>query len=86
MDSHTATHIDLGWLWFDNDPKTNLEEKITQAAGRFQQKFGQPPRLCYVNERALAEQQTTCGRTRVLSAKNVLPGHILFVVENAAVA
>jgi hypothetical protein len=73
--------VSLGWLWFDNDPKTGLEEKIAQAAGRFQQKFGQPPRLCYVNERALTGVQATCGRTRVLGATNVRPGHFLFVVE-----
>lgn len=81
MDTPIAAHVSLGWLWFDNDPKTSLEEKIAQAAGRFQQKFGQPPRLCYVNERALTGLQATCGRTRVLSATNVRPGNFLFVVE-----
>lgn len=81
MDTPIAAHVRLGWLWFDNDPKTSLEEKIAQAAGRFQQKFGQAPRLCYVNARVLTGLQITCGRTRVLSATNVQPGNFLFVVD-----
>lgn len=81
MDAFSPAHVSLGWLWFDDDPKTSLEEKVQQAAGRFQQKFGQPPRLCYVNERMLNGQPTTCGPTRLVGAGNVLPGHFLFVVE-----
>ncbi len=81
MDTSGPAHVSLGWLWLEDDPKASLEAKIAQAAGRFQEKFGQPPRLCYVNARVLPDQQIICGRVQVVRATNVLPGHFLFVVE-----
>jgi hypothetical protein len=86
MDSGVATAVSLGWLWFDDDPKTSLEEKVGQASARFRQKFGQPPRVCFVSQKALTETGASrwgpfkCGR-----ASNVLPGHFLFVVEEQPV-
>jgi hypothetical protein len=81
MDSGVTTAVSLGWLWFDDDPKTSLEEKVGQASARFRQKFGQPPRVCFVSQKALAEMAPAPGPVQVLGASNVLPGHFLFVVE-----
>lgn len=81
MDGSSATAVSLGWLWFDDDPKTSLDEKVGLAAARFRQKFGHQPRLCYVSERALAGQDRAAGALQVRGAGNVLPGHFLFVVE-----
>ncbi len=84
MDSGIATAVSLGWLWYDDDPKTNLEEKVGQAAARFRQKFGWPPRVCYVSQKALGDRQPMPGHVQVRTANNVLPGHFLFVVEEQA--
>lgn len=84
MDTDTATDVKLGWLWFDNDPKTSLEQKIDAAAGRFRQKFGQAPRQCFVNQRELPADGVRCGQLTVAGARNVLPGHLLFVVDRPA--
>jgi hypothetical protein len=84
MDAGVATAVSLGWLWFDDDPKTSLEEKIGLAAARFGQKFGRPPRVCYVSQRALGDRVLTPGSVQVRSAGNVLPGHFLFVVDEQA--
>jgi hypothetical protein len=81
MDAGVAAAVSLGWLWFDDDPKTSLEEKIGQAAARFGQKFGRPPRVCYVSQKALGEPSPRQGPVQVRGASNVLPGHFLFVVE-----
>lgn len=86
MDAGNATSVNLGWLWFDNDPKTSLEEKVGQASARFRQKFGCPPRMCYVSQKALAESQPAPGSVQVRAASNVLPGHFLFVVEEQPAA
>ena len=40
MDANAPANVKLGWLWFDNDPKTSLEEKMDQAAARYRQRFG----------------------------------------------
>lgn len=76
--------VKLGWMWFDDDPRTSLADKIRRASGRYQQKFGHWPRVCYVNQQLLPSDQTTIQRVRLRPAANVLPGHFLFVVEEGA--
>ncbi len=66
-----------GLLWYDDDPKRSLEEKITRAGERYQQKFGQAANLCYVNPAMLAQAGGSMMHdVRVLSARHVLPGHL----------
>ena len=86
MDNGVATAVSLGWLWFDDDPKTSLEEKVSQGAVRFRQKFGGPPRVCYVSQTVLGEGQPAPGPVQVRGARNVLRGHFLFVVEEQPAA
>ncbi|MEA3336340.1 MAG: hypothetical protein U9R25_10550 [Chloroflexota bacterium] len=81
MEDKLATNVSLGWLWFDNDPATSLADKVSQAASRCRKKFGKTPRLCYVNPGTLGEGQTKVGRLQVKGARNILPGHFLFVIE-----
>lgn len=38
-----------GLLWFDNDPRRKLVDKINQAAGRYRTKLQQKPTVCYLN-------------------------------------
>ncbi len=78
------TSVKLGWMWFDNDPKTSLEDKLRQATERYRQKFGQRPRLCYVNGGALVDPQLAVGALQMRGAGNVSPGYFLFVVESEA--
>ena len=32
--------MDVGLLWYDSDPRRELEEKIGQAAQRYREKYG----------------------------------------------
>jgi hypothetical protein len=66
-----------GLLWFDNDPRRSLEEKIAQAAERYTQKFGKQPNTCYVNpEMALGTgKRKEVNKVRVVTAQNILPYH-----------
>ena len=81
MAGDMVTSVKLGWMWFDNDPKTSLDDKLRQASERYRQKFGQKPRLCYVNGSALADPQPDHGSLQMRGAGNVLPGYFLFVVD-----
>ncbi len=84
MDNGISTAVNLGWLWFDDDPKTSLDEKVTLASTRFRQKFGRLPRVCYVSQKVLGDLQLAPSHVQVRTASNVLPGHFLFVVEEQA--
>ena len=41
--------MNLGMLWFDNDPKASLEVKVERAAAYYQHKYGKTPTLCFVH-------------------------------------
>lgn len=65
----------VGLLWYDDDPKRALEEKIARAVQRYREKFGRLPNTCYVNPATLGEAVPRFGRVRVVAAPNILPHH-----------
>ncbi|MGQ9584577.1 MAG: hypothetical protein ACUVXG_04190 [Anaerolineae bacterium] len=80
--------LQVGWMWFDDDSRTSLEEKVEKAAGRFRQKFGRTPNTCCVNPRLLphGQEEVWCGRVRVIPLPNVLPHHFWLGVMEEEVA
>ena len=41
--------MNLGMLWFDNDPKAALDAKVERAAAYYRHKYGKTPTLCFVH-------------------------------------
>jgi hypothetical protein len=74
-----------GLLWFDNDPRRRLAEKVSQAATRYQVKFGQRPTICYVNEAELNGQEREVGGVKIQPVPDVLRHHFWVGVENETV-
>jgi hypothetical protein len=75
-----------GLLWYDNDPRRALEDKIGQAAQRYHEKHGHWPNTCFVHPQAMSDRteevlRIPCpvekNRTviQVMSASNVLLHH-----------
>jgi hypothetical protein len=77
-----------GLLWFDDDPRRQIDEKVQQAAARYRQKFGSAPDVCYVSEQTLASalrsgasagvldrDEMRVGDLRILPASTVRPHH-----------
>jgi hypothetical protein len=67
--------LEWGLFWFDDTPGRTLEEKIKQAASRYQIKYGQPPTLCFVHPSALGDVESV-GGIEVNGLKTVLPSHL----------
>lgn len=67
--------LEWGLFWFDDTPGRTLEEKIKQAATRYQIKYGQPPTLCFVHPSALGDVESV-GGIEVNGLKTVLPSHL----------
>jgi hypothetical protein len=57
----------IGLLWYDDDPKCGLSDKVSRAAKRYVQKFGTPPNVCYVHPSAI----DACGATREVDGVHV---------------
>lgn len=41
--------MNVGMLWFDNDPKAGLDKKVERAAAFYRNKYGRTPTLCFVH-------------------------------------
>jgi hypothetical protein len=75
--------MNVGMLWFDNDPRTGLGAKIERAAGYYRQKYGRPPDLCLVHPSMLASTPAqTVGPIVVRPNPVILPGHLWIGVED----
>jgi len=84
--------VNIGMLWFDNDPKTTLAAKIIRAVTYYTEKYGRAPNLCLINP-AMMESPPAPGGASPHPEKNgiggiavrpyrpVLPGHLWIGVE-----
>ena len=76
--------MNVGMLWFDNDSKSDLIAKVTQAATYYQDKYGKHPNICYVHPSIVAsqskpdleEQSLKAGEIEVHLTNLVLPNHL----------
>ena len=78
--------MNVGMLWFDNDPRTALTAKVARAADYYRQKYGLIPDLCLVHPSMLGEThpepvEGRSGRVAVRSNRAILPGHLWIGTE-----
>ena len=76
--------MNIGMLWFDNDPKTDLSVKIEQAAKYYQNKYGQAPNHCIVNPSMLAKQKSETSGVKVTFNPTILPNHLWIGINTAS--
>lgn len=70
-----------GWLWYDNDPKKPLEEKLIEAALRYKQKSGTEPTVCYVNPADLDSKETSKGKVKLVGASAISPNYLWLEID-----
>jgi hypothetical protein len=73
--------MNVGMMWFDNDPKTALTAKVHQAAEYYRAKYGRMPDLCLVNPAMLKEPQAQDGKVLIRPLRSILPGHLWIGVD-----
>lgn len=77
--------MNVGMLWFDNDPRTALTVKVERAADYYRHKYGQVPDLCLVHPSMLAEPSPKAGKEFAVAVRPnrlVLPGHLWIGIED----
>jgi hypothetical protein len=77
---HEEDTMNIGMLWYDDNPKTALIKKIERAAGYYEEKYGKSPTLCLVHPTMLTNPgQVAIGkddsRLEVRAAPFVQPNH-----------
>jgi hypothetical protein len=86
--------MNVGMLWFDNDPKTDFSTKVERAAIYYRNKYGNTPTLCYVHPTMLAKilagnvEPTgfKAAGVEVRSTRSILPNHIWIGVNGMKVS
>lgn len=79
--------MNVGMLWFDNDPHTALMAKVARAADYYRRKYGLVPDLCLVHPSMLAESRPDlvegrAGKVAVRPNRAILPGHLWIGTED----
>ncbi len=72
-----------GLLWFDDDPRKGLEEKVQRAATHYERKYGHTPDLCYVHPNALGDNGKVkkAGNVEIRTGRSVLPSHFWLAID-----
>jgi hypothetical protein len=86
--------MNVGMLWFDNDPRTALTAKVARAADYYRQKYGLIPDLCLVHPSMLGEPRPDlvegpvlsegeghAGKVTVRPNRAIQPGHLWIGTE-----
>lgn len=74
--------MEIGLLWFDNDPAADLASKISRAAEYYRVKYGEDPNLCFVHPSMLAERKRSrAGAVAIRPNSTVLPHHYWIGVQ-----
>ncbi|MFZ5809946.1 MAG: hypothetical protein ACOY16_11750 [Chloroflexota bacterium] len=84
--------MNIGMLWFDNDPKTDIAAKIQRAAAYYRHKYGQTPDICFIHPTMLpsgngnpALPREKLSSVEVRTSKSVRP-HYFWIGVNEAQA
>jgi len=78
----------VGLLWFDDDPRRQLEEKVLRAATHYERKYGLQPNLCFVHPSAFngngKHPVKKAGGVEIRPGRSILPNHFwLGVAEHS---
>ena len=90
--------MNIGMLWFDNDPKAELTAKVERAALYYRNKYGKAPTLYFVHPTMLAnargQAQTIpegesmesyrAAGVEVRPTRSILPNHLWIGVNGKA--
>jgi hypothetical protein len=64
-----------GWLWFDDNPRITLQDKLERAARRYAERFGSAPTVCYVHPKMLQGANAAAGSIQVIESCTIQPNH-----------
>ncbi|MCI0520538.1 MAG: hypothetical protein L0Z70_09820 [Chloroflexi bacterium] len=78
--------MNIGMLWFDNDPKTALPTKVERAADYYRKKYGAAPNLCFVHPSMMKESAglpAINGRIELRASGSVRPNQFWIGVDGS---
>lgn len=73
----------VGMLWFDDDTKRTLPEKIVRAATYYEDKYAVKPNMCYVHPDMVEGEAPSLNGLELRTAKQVRHDHFWIGVEDS---
>ena len=68
--------MDIGMLWYDDDGKRQLAEKVARAAEYYRAKYGVQPTECYVHPGMLGDgQPVVAAGLRLRPNRTIIKNH-----------
>ena len=67
--------MDIGMLWYDDDSKRPISEKVARAVDYYKAKYGSVPTVCFVNPATLKDGADSAAGVQIRSARNVMVDH-----------
>lgn len=68
--------MDIGMLWYDDDTKRKLDEKVARAAQYYQTKYGVAPTVCYLHPSMLEDKSGAAAGIQLRPMRTVLVNHL----------
>jgi hypothetical protein len=85
IESLKKNAMNVGMLWYDNDPRTALTVKVSRAADYYRKKYGLNPDMCLVHPSMLNDHpDLTDGRAGMVTIRpnrSILPWHLWIGTE-----
>ena len=75
-----------GLLWFDNDPKHKLIDKVNRAASCYRTKLQRKPTVCYINTDEFDGEINEVNGIHLKPAVNIQPHYYWIGVEQDPVS
>lgn len=77
--------MDVGMLWFDDDAKRPLNDKVARAVEHYKTKYGATPTVCFVNPSMLSKDAPELAAgVQLRPARTVLFNHFWVGVGEAS--
>lgn len=75
--------MDIGMLWYDDDHKRPLNERVSKAVDYYKAKYGVVPTVCFINPATLKDGPESAAGVQLRSARNVLVDHFWLGIGEA---
>lgn len=77
--------MNIGMLWFDEDPSSSLPSRVERAASYYLKKYGRQPNTCVLHPLTLGENDPNSHPVvKVKTSVKVLPEHFWLGLEEKA--
>lgn len=78
--------MDMGMLWFDDNPAITIADKVTRAAMYYASKYGRKPTICFVNPVMLSgESMEKSAGVEIRTSRTILRHHFWLGVHQSPV-